>query len=322
MPERVQPSGRERAEVERRRRLLLSGLGLAGLVAFVIGVVSGAGGGDPADPVDDAEAAPVAELPGGGTTILPDRRVVAYYGAPRDPALGTLGIGTPDEMAERLDKQARPYDTEKQPVLPAMELISTVAAQEPGETGDYNLQEPKALIEKYHAAARAAGAILILDIQPGHADFMSEVRRLEEFLVEPDVSLALDPEWHVRPPDVPGAVIGSVDAAEVNEVSAYLDDLVASQNLPQKLLILHRFTPNMVADVETLEPRDNLAIVLNSDGFSDPVNKVAKYDELRPRGPTDEFYPGFKLFYEEDFPLMTPEEVLDLKHPPDFIVYE
>ena len=303
-------SGERATAVDRRRRILLGALAAAALVAFVLGVVAGSsGGGGEADPAPAADAAPTPELPGGGTTIFPDRRVVAYYGSPA-------------QAAKKLDEQAKPYATKNRPVLPAMELISTIAADSEGERGVYNIRIPKQTIDEYLDAARAADALLLLDVQPGYEDFMTEVRRLEEYLREPDVGLALDPEWRVEPPDVPGAVIGSVDAAEVNEVSAYLQGLVDEYNLPQKLLLVHQFTDGMIDGREELEARPDVPMVLNSDGFSDPANKEAKYDELRPQGPTREFHPGFKLFYLEDFPLMTPEQVLDLKPSPDFVVYE
>jgi hypothetical protein len=159
-------------------------------------------------------------------------------------------------------------------------------------------------------------------VRVGYADFLDEARRLERYLREPDVGLALDPEWHVTPPEVPGQVIGSVTAEEVNEVSAYLDELVTRDQLPQKLFVIHQFTADMIADREQLEPREGLAITLNSDGFGDIPNKEAKYAELSPRGPTREFDAGFKLFYLEDFPLMSPGQVLDLRPEPDLVVYE
>jgi hypothetical protein len=306
----------------RRGRLLLAALGVIALIAFVLGVSSGAGGGDAPDEAAPAAAAPALELPGGGREVFPDRRVVALYGSPGDDALGALGIGTPAQAGKELQKQARAYDSEEQPVLPAMELISTIAADSEGERGEYNIRVPRKTIETYLDAARAVDALLILDVQPGYADFMTEVRRLEPYLRQPDVGLALDPEWHVDPPDVPGAVIGSVDAEEVNEVSAYLADLVAANDLPEKVLVVHQFTEDMIAGRERLEEHPGVAMVLNSDGFGDPANKEAKYDELRPRGPTGAFHPGFKLFYLEDFPLMTPKQVENLKPPPEFIVYE
>ena len=313
-------TGTDPVTVRRRRRLFYV-LALSGFAGFAFGIVVGAGGGSDSTAVSE-EAPPAAELPGGGQTLFPERRVVALYGAPQDPELGALGIGTPDAAGRRLERQARDYEQRDRPVLPAMELISMIAAEHPGERGDYNIRQPDRVIDRYLRAARERDALLILDVQPGYADFMDEVRRLEPYLREPDVGLALDPEWHVVPPEIPGQVIGSVDAREVNRVSAYLDEIVATERLPQKLLVIHQFTEDMIAERESLEERPSLAIVLNSDGFGNIPQKEVKYDELGPQGPTRRFDAGFKLFYQEDFPLMTPNQVLDLKPEPDLVVYE
>ena len=182
------------------------------------------------------------------------------------------------------------------------------------------------MIERYLKLARSAGAILLLDIQPGQADFMDEVERLEPFLSEPDVSLALDPEWNLGPIDgIPGETFGSMDAEEVNEISEYLQGLVDEGDLPQKLLVVHQFTDGMITNKQDLLTRPDVAVVLNVDGVGDPPNKVAKYDELGPNGPLPPppgFPAGFKLFYEEDIDLMQPQEVLRLRPQPDFVVYE
>jgi hypothetical protein len=161
--------------------------------------------------------------------------------------------------------------------------------------------------------------ILLLDIQPGRSDFFSEAVRLERWLREPDVGLALDPEWRVAAPDVPGVVIGSVDAREVNATSAWLAQLVARHDLPQKLFIVHQFTDDMVDDTR-LRRREELAMVLNADGFGTQPVKASKYHAFTRRAPT--FHQGFKLFYEEDAGLMTPAQVMRLRPRPDVIVYE
>ncbi len=151
---------------------------------------------------------------------------------------------------------------------------------------------------------------------------MEEVERLEEFLVEPDVGLALDPEWNVGPDGIPGEVIGSVDADVVNEASEYLQTLVDENDLPQKLLVVHQFTDTMIADKEDLLPRPDVAVTLNVDSFGDRPNKVAKYEDLRSPAPPEELSAGFKLFYEEDIGLMTPQQVLGLRPQPDLVIYE
>ena len=138
-----------------------------------------------------------AELPRGGRTIFPDFRVVAYYGAPQDAQLGALGIGRRRRRPRSSSEQAKPYGRKSRPVLPAMELIAVVAAAHPGPGDRYNLRQPDAVIRRYLKAARKAKALLILDIQPGRSDFFTETKRLRKWLKEPDVGLALDPEWRM-----------------------------------------------------------------------------------------------------------------------------
>lgn len=258
-------------------------------------------------------------LPRGGKSLLPEHRLVAYYGAPQSAELGALGIGTPEQATSRLLDQAEAYEGDR-PVLPVLELIATVAAADPGTNGDYVLRESDRVIRRYLAEARRRRGLLLLDVQPGRADFAEEIERLEPWLREPDVGLALDPEWHVGPTEVPGQVIGSVDAATVNEISAELAETVRRLDLPEKLLVIHQFTEDMVSERERLRDRPGVATVINVDGFGDQANKIAKYRELRPEAGW--LGSGFKLFYNEDLDLMSPERVLGLKPKPDLIVYE
>ncbi|MCW3014329.1 MAG: hypothetical protein JWO02_1421, partial [Solirubrobacterales bacterium] len=267
-----------------------------------------------------APQADVPQLPGGGRRIFPDRRVVAFYGNPQDAQLGVLGIGSEKTMLAKLRRQARPYARKTRPVLPALELISTVAAAAPGAEGTYSLRTPAAVIDRYLRAARKAKALLLLDVQPGLVDFPSEVRRLRRWLKEPDVGLALDPEWRVQPGQVPGRVIGSVTAAEVNATTAELAQLVKAERLPQKLVVVHQFTDGMVTNPELVATRPGLAMVFNVDGFGARANKVAKYKALV--ADKGRFHHGLKLFYEEDVGLMKPASVMALLPRPELIVYE
>jgi hypothetical protein len=289
-------------------------------VAFVLGIVVGSssGGGEPSS--EEAKAAGPVELPRGGRSLLPEYRLVGFYGAPQDDALGALGVGTPAEASKRLLEQAKAYEGRK-PVMPVYELIATIASAHPGKDGLYRTHQPHSVIKEFLAEARRNRGILLLDIQPGRADFDDEVRRLERYLDEPDVGLALDPEWHVGPDELPGEVIGSVGAAEVNQVAEGLAETVERLDLPEKLFVIHQFTDDMITSKELLVPQDALATVLNVDGFGDAPNKIAKYDELHPKQATG-IASGFKLFYDEDLGLMSPDDVLGLQPPPDFIVYE
>jgi len=311
--------------VTRRRRAVVIG-GAAALLVVAGVVVLARGCGDDGDPGAAADAtttgrdAPPPQLPRGGRVILPGHRVVAFYGAPQDRELGTLGIGTPDQAGRRLLRTARRYDGLGEPVLPAMELIAVVAAGAPGQDGRYRTRQSDAVIRRYLRAARRIKALLILDIQPGRSDFLIEARKLRRWLREPDVSLALDPEWRVDAPNVPGQVIGSVSAMEVNAVSFWLDRLSRRRNLPQKLLLIHRFTHDMIRDQARLKRRPRIALAINVDGFGGREVKRAKYRDFASAG--DHFYDGFKLFFHEDTNLLEPRQVARLRPPPHIVVYE
>ncbi len=307
-----------------RRRRAVALLTLAGVLVLPILAIRSCGSdGQTARTPARAAAKPVpppAELPRGGRRIFPDHRVVAYYGAPQDEALGALGIGTPDQAARKLVKVARKYAKKTRPELPALELISTIATAAPGNDGMYRMHQSDAVIERYLRAARKIKGLLVLDIQPGRADFLSEARRLERWLREPDVGIALDPEWHVGPAELPGKVIGSVGADAVNEVSDYVARFVTEHRLPEKLFVVHQFTSGMIKDKHLVQQRPGLAITMNVDGFGDRPNKISKYALFTSE--LTRFNDGFKLFYEEDTNLMTPGAVLDLRPPPDLVVYE
>ncbi len=304
-----------------RRRRAVAGAVLLALVAAILVAVRG-GGGTPGPPGSALEPVP-PELPGGGLELFPDYRVVGFFGAPQNEALGALGIGTPAEAAIRLDEQARPYASKDRPVLPAFELVATIANAAPGPDGLYRTRQKPQVVRTYLDAAREAGALLILDVQPGQADFMSEVRALEKFLVEPDVGLALDPEWNMGPGEIPGQTIGSVDAAEVNRVARYLADLVERHDLPEKLLLVHKFTDAMIEDSRSLRAPPGIALTVNVDGFGDRDIKRAKYREfVADDQGRNGLNVGIKLFYEEDVGLLTPREVLGLRPSPDVVVYE
>ena len=329
---------RESRSTYLRRRVAAVALLLLAVVGVVAALGAATGGGD-----DDADArrassavsgdgekkaakaqkpAPKpATLPDGSRTLFPDHRVVAFYGNPADPQLGALGIGTPDEAAARLKRVARSYEKKTRPVMLCLELIVTVAAAAPGEDGLYRLQTGDDVIRRYLRAARKAKALLLLDVQPGRSNFPKEVARLRKWLREPDVGLARDPEWRVQAGQVPGQVIGSVNAAEVDAVSAELARIVREHDLPEKLFVLHQFTEDMIKDKAKLKMRKGLATVFNVDGFGTPAAKISKYDEFTdstPKGAHD----GFKVFFEEDIDRMRPRSVLNLTPPPDIIEYE
>jgi hypothetical protein len=313
---------RQSDRVYRRRRL--AALGVVAAAAALSGAAVGAGaGGDPAGEgkgqAADAPAGKPRALPRGGRRIFPHYRVVAFYGAPQSHELGALGIGSPDAAARRLVRQARPYARRTRPVLPAFELLAAVANRDGGEDGMYRTRQSNAMIRRYLRAARRAKALLVLDIQPGHANFVDEARHLDRWLREPDVGIALDPEWHT-PGAVPGTVIGSVGVDQVNAVARHVAAIVRERKLPEKLFVVHQFTPNMVLGKARMIRPPGLAMTVNVDGFGDQPNKIAKYRQFTHDGTHNN--DGLKLFYTEDTNLMTPRAVLRLAPAPDLVVYE
>ncbi|MDQ4072098.1 MAG: hypothetical protein M3088_04380 [Actinomycetota bacterium] len=317
--ERRERRGQSRRRRERQHRTALTAAGGGALlVAVVLGLAALSRGEDK----DSGQAPPGSELPRGGRSIFPEFRVVGFYGTPQDEELGVLGAGSPESIAGRLERQARPYaeGPGARPTLSAFELIAVVANASPGDDGKFRTRLEPATIRRYLAAARRARALLILDIQPGRADFPEEISRLEPFLAQPDVGLALDPEWHMGEDEVPGESIGSMTADELNQISARLSEVVRRGRLPEKLLVVHQFTKEMVEGRERLRRYPGVELVLNVDGFGDRTLKVAKYNEfVSDRSPARH---GFKLFYREDTNLMGPRDVLSLRPQPEFVVYE
>jgi hypothetical protein len=315
---------RIRREMRRRRIRRERMIGAGTLIAIVLGgAVLLWPGGTPASgttPPRHHKPPPPPQLPRGGRIVLPAFRVVAFDGAPQDPGLGQLGVGTPDQAAAQLVTQAARYERPHRPVLPAMELIATVAQADPGLDGMYRMRQSNAVIARYLAAARRIHALLLLDIQPGRSSFLTELAAYKRWLRQPDVGLALDPEWSVRAGQRPGDVIGSTDGSTITDVARVLSAIVARNDLPQKLLLVHRFTVDMIQHPKRAHTAPGVALVYNIDGYGDRPNKVAKYRQLAHRKPG--IFNGFKLFFHEDTGLMRPGMVLALRPAPDVVVYE
>jgi hypothetical protein len=263
---------------------------------------------------------PLATLPRGGQHILPAYRVVAYYGAPGGDELGVLGTGTPDQAATAVARQAAKYVRFGRRIQPAMELIATVAQGGPGGDGLYSKPIPASDIARDLAAAHRHKLLLILDFQPGRGEFLPQVRQDEPFLLDPSVSVALDPEWKVGPTQVPARVIGSSSAASINAVGRYLSRLVTKRRLPDKLLVVHEFTLPMLPDRGNIARPAGLEVVLHADGLATPTRKIAVYHDLR--FPCPPFHAGFKLFYRADTGLMKPAQVMALHPQPEIVTYQ
>ncbi|MGH8828244.1 MAG: hypothetical protein ACRDVZ_11760, partial [Jiangellaceae bacterium] len=182
---------------------------------------------------------PSPTLPGGGRTIFPEHRLVGFSGG-RGPSFGRLTVDDLTGAAAEMAAISAAYGADGKTVLPVFELITVVAHGAPTESGLYRTHEPDEVIERYLTAAREHGALLLLNVQPGRADFLDDVAALEKWLRQPDVGIALDPEWAVDPGEVPGEVYGSTTGAELDAVAGYLSSLVAEHNLPEKVMVFHQ----------------------------------------------------------------------------------
>ena len=259
-----------------------------------------------------------AQLPQGGTRIFPAYRVVAYYGTPGTGALGVLGEGSPDRMLRRLRAAARPFAGDRR-VQVAYEVIASVAQAAPGADGSYSRMIPLDRIQQYVDQARKNKVLVILDLQPGRQSFLPQAKRLEKFLIQPHVGLALDPEWRMPKGEVPGRTIGRAGAAEINSVSGYVSGLIARHKLPEKLFVLHQFRGSMLPDVQKIAKRPGLALVQHVDGFGTRSEKDATWRRLRR---PEQFHMGYKLFYDEDINRYRPADLLKFKNVPELISYQ
>jgi hypothetical protein len=209
-------------------------------------------------------------------------------------------------------------------VLPVLELVAVIANRLPGKDGDYSQRVDDATITTYLAAARRHKALLLLNVQPGRARFIDVVKGLEPWLRQPDVGLALDPEWAVKPGQVPGSVYGSTTGRELDGVARYLDGLVRRYDLPQKVMVFHQVAASVVRDQSAVHQRDGVVVIKSVDGIGSRASKTATWRTLVKALP-DSIHPGFKLFFDEDTrhgPLMTPAQVLALKPRPEYVLFE
>ncbi|MCY4664415.1 MAG: hypothetical protein OXC00_07105 [Acidimicrobiaceae bacterium] len=178
------------------------------------------------------------------------------------------------------------------------------------------------VIRPWVEAAAANGTYVVLDLQPGRSDFLSQAKIYEEFLRQPHVGLALDPEWRLKPHQVHLAQIGTVDATEINDVVQWLAAIVREDALPQKLLIVHQFRFAMIANRDQIATPPELAVLIQMDGQGALPVKHDTWNALTRQQDADRFYWGWKNFYDEDVPMATPDQVLDLSPPPVFVSFQ
>ncbi len=270
---------------------------------------------------------PAAAVYPNGGAILPFKRILAYYGNFYSRHMGILGEFEPDEVLRRLNEtkilweQADPNT----PVQLAIEYIAMVAQAEAGRDGMYRAMMPATEIEKAYALAKRADAILILDMQIGLSPLSVELPKFKQYLEREEVHLALDPEFSMKTGDRPGTVIGTVSAADVNYVIEYMSAIVREKKLSPKVLIVHRFTQNMVINAELITSTPEVQVVMVMDGWGSKDLKRGTYSQVIVPEPVQ--FAGLKIFYKNDLKapstgIFTPTEALQLHPKPIFIQYQ
>jgi hypothetical protein len=270
-----------------------------------------------------AAASTGVELPGGGQVVFPTRMFVALYGHPGTPVLGELGEHDLDWAVARARERAAQFQAlTDATVVPAFEIIATVAAGSAGDDGNYSNEVSVDALRPWVERAGREGIYVVLDLQPGLSSFLEQARLYEELLVQPHVGLALDPEWRLQPGQRHLAQIGSVDAAEIDETLAWLAELTAAHALPQKVVVLHQFSLRMIRDRAQLDAsRDELALVLHVDGNGTQSAKLDTWRALLRDLPAG-ISMGWKNFIDEDHPMLDPAATMAIEPAPAFVSYQ
>lgn len=262
-------------------------------------------------------------FPHGGRTLFPDYRLIALYGTPNDPNLGALGEQSAAASITRVKELAAQYQPlMREHTLPSLEMIATVASSTPTENGDYSREVDAAVLQEWITAARQNGVYVVLDLQPGRSDFLSQAKSYQALLEQPNVGLALDPEWRLGADQVPLAQIGTVGIDEVNQTSQWLSDLTTQHKLPQKLFVLHQFRLNMIQNRDQLDTtHPNLDYVIQMDGSGTQPVKRETWQTVTDAPPASVQF-GWKNFYKVDAPTLDPASTMALNPKPAYVSYQ
>jgi hypothetical protein len=259
--------------------------------------------------------------------ILPYYRIVAFYGNLYSKKMGILGELPPKEMLKKLDGEVKLWskaDSSK-PVMPALHYIAVVAQGDGGKDGKYRYRMPFKQIDSVLALAKTRNALVFLDVQVALSNIRAELPLFEPYLKMPNVHFGMDPEFSMKTGARPGTKIGTYNADDINFATNYLADLVKKYNLTPKILIVHRFTKNMVTNYKEIKLHPEVQLVMDMDGWGEPELKLGTYRNHIFAEPVQ--FTGFKLFYKNDLKkaphhMMTPAEVLALKPKPIYIQYQ
>ncbi|MGI8583805.1 MAG: hypothetical protein ACR2KX_16525 [Chitinophagaceae bacterium] len=259
--------------------------------------------------------------------IFPYNRIVAFYGNLYSTRMGILGEIPKDSMFKKLLQEVEKWKAADTmlPVLPALHYIAVTAQGSPGKGAKYRLRMPFHQIDTIINWAKEINALVFVDIQVGHSTIKDEIGELEKYLKMPQVHFGIDPEFSLKNGEVPGTSIGSFSAEDVNSAIDFLADIVRKNNLPPKILVIHRFTQGMVTDYEKIKKVPEVQVVIDMDGWGDKILKRSTWLRYIYNEPIQ--FAGFKLFYKNDTKkgkdqLYTPEELSRFVPKPIYIQYQ
>jgi len=266
------------------------------------------------------------QVPGGGFFVLPEgenRRYVSFYGHPGTDDLGILGEQGPAQTLNRMGDFLEAYSGDGHQVVPAFEIIASVASGGATDDNDYSYEWPPETFDPWIEFARENDVYVLLDLQPGRDHFLSQAQQYEELLELPFVGLALDPEWRLQPDQVHLEQVGSVQASEINEVANWLADLVRDNGLPQKMLLLHQFRTSMIQNRQDVISRPELQVVVQMDGDGTEAQKDATWGQLKEGAADAHWAWGWKNFFDEDEPgPPSPESTMSKEPSPIYVSYQ
>jgi len=262
-------------------------------------------------------------LPG---AILPYNRIIAFYGNLYSKRMGILGELPKDEMLKKLQAEVANWQAADTTIkaIPALHYIAVTAQIEPGNSNLYRLRMPFKQIDTIIKWAKSIDALVFLDIQVGHSNVKDEVASLEPYLKLPNVHLGIDPEFSMKNGEIPGTKIGTFNSDDINDAIAILAKLVRKNNLPPKVLVIHRFTQGMLTNYKNIKIVPEVQVVMDMDGFGSKILKKSSYQRYIHRESVQ--FTGVKLFYKNDnrndWQIYTPGELLEFTPKPIYIQYQ
>ncbi|MGC4105033.1 MAG: hypothetical protein QM753_01605 [Thermomicrobiales bacterium] len=285
------------------------------------------GGANASTAQQQDKTAPKLELqatkpPSTANGLLPSHRILTFYGFPGNDKMGILGEYDKETALAKLREQAAAYEAAdpSTPVLIAFEVIASVGQKEPMADGSYLLDASSELLDEYADFCEANGILLFLDVQIGRRTVETDTHGLEKWLAKPFVHLAIDPEFAMAEGQIPGEHIGQVDASDVTATQNWLVELAKQYNIPPKVLVVHQFHDGMIENKDKIAPVPGVQLVIDADGWGPPDQKKSTYAFVN--GAQQIEYDGIKLFYRQDDPIMTPEEVVQLSPVPLLVIYQ